>query len=99
MVLVPPVLLKIGSTVWRFARYYGGTPAYRRKGPPPILLRMLGPVLIVLTLVLLASGAGLLLVSPAQTPFLLKAHKASLVAGALLGLVLLSRVGPWMVTR
>ena len=33
MVLVPPVLLKVASTGWRFARYYRGAPAYRRKGP------------------------------------------------------------------
>src|SRR6516164_3578640 len=33
MLLVPPVLVKIGSTGWRFVRYYRGSPAYRRKGP------------------------------------------------------------------
>lgn len=37
MVLVPPVLVKTGSTVYRFARYYRGAPEFRRKGPPPIL--------------------------------------------------------------
>ena len=37
MVLVPPVLLKMASTGWRFARYYRGVPAYQRKGPPPLL--------------------------------------------------------------
>jgi hypothetical protein len=42
------VLLKVGSTCWRFARYYGGAPAYRRKGPPPVVLRLLGPVALVL---------------------------------------------------
>ena len=42
MVLVPVVLLKIGSTTWRFARYYLGDPEYRRKGPPALLLRLLG---------------------------------------------------------
>ena len=31
--LVPPVLLKMGSTFYRFVRYYRGSPAYRRKGP------------------------------------------------------------------
>ena len=44
MLVIPPVLLKIGSTTWRFARYYSGSPPYRRKGPPPVLLRMLGPL-------------------------------------------------------
>ena len=36
MVLIPPVLLKLGSTGWRFARYYTGSRPYREKGPPPL---------------------------------------------------------------
>ena len=32
MLLVPPVLLKMGSTGYRFARYYTGDRSYRRKG-------------------------------------------------------------------
>ncbi len=79
VVLIPPVLLKVASTIWRFARYYTGAPAYRRKGPPPVLLRLLGPVVVILTLVLLFSGVGLLLVSRSWLPLLLKVHKASFV--------------------
>ena len=79
MVLIPPVLLKVASTGWRFARYYRGAPAYQRKGPPPVLLRLLGPVVVLLTLVLFASGVGLLLVSRSWLPLLLKVHKASFV--------------------
>jgi len=79
VVLIPPVLLKVASTTWRFARYYSGAPAYRRKGTPPVLLRLLGPVVAVLTLVLLFSGVGLLLVSRSWLPLLLKVHKASFV--------------------
>jgi hypothetical protein len=59
MLVIPPVLVKIGSTTWRFFRYYRGDPAYRRKGPPPMVLRLLGPLLVVLTAVLLASGVAL----------------------------------------
>lgn len=70
MLLVPPVLLKVASTGWRFARYYGGAPAYQRKGPPPVLLRLLGPVVVLLTLMLFASGVGLLLVSRSWLPLL-----------------------------
>jgi hypothetical protein len=147
VVLIPPVLLKMASTTWRFAQYYRGAPAYRRKGPPPLLLRMLGPVVVILTVVLLASGVGLLLVSPSWLPLLLKVHKASfilwfgamtvhvlghlgevfrlaprdwlrrtrrdvtgaasrqwliavsLVAGAMLGFLLLSHVGHWLAAR
>ena len=79
MVLVPPVLLKVASTGWRFARYYRGVPAYRLKGPPPLLLRLLGPAVVILTVVLLASGVGLLLAGPSWLPLLLKVHKASFV--------------------
>lgn len=79
LLLVPPVLLKTGSTLWRFARYYRGDPAFRRKGPPPALLRLLGPFVILLTLAVLATGVALLLVGPALRPGLLFLHKASFV--------------------
>ena len=79
MLLVPPVLLKVGSTTWRVARYYLGAPAYRRKGPPPTLLRLLGPVVVILTLVLFASGIGLVLAPHSLRHSLLFAHKASFV--------------------
>ena len=79
MLLVPPVLLKIGSTTWRFARYYLGSPAYRRKGPPPLLLRLLGPAVVILTVVLLASGIALVLAPHSLRHSLLFVHKASFV--------------------
>ena len=79
MVLIPPVLLKVASTGWRFARYYRGAPAYQLKGPPLLLLRLLGPVVVILTVVLLASGVGLFLVGRSWLPLLLKVHKASFV--------------------
>lgn len=79
MLLVPPVLLKMGSTSWRFARYYLGSPAYRRKGPPPALLRLLGPLVVVLTLVVLASGIALLFVGSSLRSSLMLVHKASFV--------------------
>jgi hypothetical protein len=144
MLLIPPVLVKIASTAYRFARYYLGAPAYRHKGPPPVLLRLLGPFLVILTVVVLASGVALLLTGPSLRQPLLLIHKASfvlwfgamtihvlghvadtarlaprdwmrrtrrsitgagtrqwgiaasLVAGALLGLILLGRIGPWL---
>lgn len=79
MLLVPPVLLKIGSTFYRFARYYSGHPAYRRKGPPPTLLRLLGPVVVLLTIAVLATGIGLLFAGPSLRPTVLFLHKASFV--------------------
>jgi hypothetical protein len=79
MLLVPPILLKMGSTAWRFAKYYGGSPEYRAKGPPPIALRFLGPLVIVLTVVLFASGVLLLLGPTAWRSQMLLLHKASFV--------------------
>jgi hypothetical protein len=79
MVLVPPVLLKIGSTTWRFARYYLGSPEYRRKGPPPALLRLLGPFLVVLTIAVLGSGIALLLGPASARSELLLIHKATFI--------------------
>ena len=59
VLLIPIVLVKISSTTWRFAKYYRGDPEYRRKGPPALLLRLLGPFLIVLTLVVLSVRAAI----------------------------------------
>ena len=44
-----------------------------------MLLRLLGPAVVILTLVLLFSGVGLLLVIRSWLPLLLKVHKASFV--------------------
>jgi hypothetical protein len=56
LALTPVVLLKIGSTGWRFVKYYRGDRAYVRRGAPPTYLRILSPVLIAATVILLASG-------------------------------------------
>jgi hypothetical protein len=79
MLLVPPVLLKVGSTSWRFVRYYRGAPAYRRKGPPPMVLRLLGPILVLVTVVLFASGIGLVLAPHSLRHTLKFAHTASFI--------------------
>lgn len=79
MVLIPPVLLKMSTTSYRFVRYYLGSPAYRRKGPPPVVLRMLGPFVIATTVALLLSGVALLLVGPSLRSELLFVHKAFFV--------------------
>ena len=79
MLLVPPVLLKIGTTSYRAARYYLATPAYRRKGPPPWLLRVLGPLVIALTLAVLATGVVLVLLGPDHRSPWLQLHKASFI--------------------
>jgi hypothetical protein len=76
--LIPPVGLKLGSTSWRFARYYLADPDYRRAGPPKPALRALGPVVVVTTAAVLASGVGAWLAGPADHT-LVEIHKASFV--------------------
>jgi hypothetical protein len=78
MLLIPPVLLKLGSTAWRFARYYAGTREYVRRGPPLLPLRLLAPLVIAATLAVFATGVGLLVVGPAGG-ILVGLHKASFV--------------------
>ncbi|MGH3508712.1 MAG: hypothetical protein ACRDPI_00600 [Nocardioidaceae bacterium] len=59
--LVPPALMKTASTGWRMVRYYLGNRPYQEAGPPPMLLRLLGPLVVVSTLALLGSGVLLVL--------------------------------------
>jgi hypothetical protein len=76
MLLVPIVLLKIGSTGYRMLRYYTGREEYVRAGPPPLPLRLLGPVLVFATAGLFATGIALVALGPGA-PFVLLLHKAS----------------------
>jgi hypothetical protein len=78
MLLIGPVLLKIGSVCYRFARYYTGAGPYVRKGPPAPLLRLLGPFVIATSLAVLGTGVLLAVAGPGQGPWLFL-HKASFV--------------------
>ncbi len=60
--LVALVVAKVGSTGYKMVRYYTGSPAYRRLGPPPLVLRLIGPVLVITAAVALWSGINLALV-------------------------------------
>lgn len=61
LLLVPPLVVKLGAVSWRFVRYYQRDPAYQRKGPPTPALRILGPALLLTTVSLFVSGITLLL--------------------------------------
>lgn len=79
MLLIPPVLLKLGSTGYRFVRYYTGSPRYVEKGPPHLVLRVLAPGVVLSTLALFGTGVALLVDGPPSNT-LLFAHKASFIA-------------------
>ncbi|MCX4744757.1 hypothetical protein OG455_04350 [Kitasatospora sp. NBC_01287] len=83
MLLIGPVCLKLGSTGYRFVRYYTGHPAYRRQGPPHLLLRLLAPLVVATTVALLATGSTLALLGRDTGPVpVLFLHKASFVCWA-----------------
>jgi hypothetical protein len=65
--LIPPSVMKTASTGWRMVRYYRGDTHYRQAGPPPLLLRLLGPLVVFSTLGLLATGVLLVLLGEEQS--------------------------------
>ena len=83
LLLIGPVCLKLGSTGYRFFRYYTGAPAYRRKGPPVLPLRLLAPLLVASSVAVLATGVALGLLGRDAGPVpVLFLHKASFVCWA-----------------
>jgi hypothetical protein len=106
VLLVPPALLKTATTGWRIVRYYTHGRAYRTAGPPPLFLRVLGPLVVVGTLAVLGTGLALIAVGPdaGRTPFLvvlgfgvsaLALHQATFVVWAVVtGLHVLGRLVP-----
>jgi hypothetical protein len=77
MLLVPPVLLKMSSTGYRFVRYYLGDAKYTAKGPPLMVLRLLAPLVILSTVVVFATGVLLLFIGPSSRSTLFPIHKDS----------------------
>jgi hypothetical protein len=77
--LIPPVALKLGSTFYRFFRYYTGSAIFREKGPPQLLMRILvAPALVASTLGLFSSGVALMLLErPNSLVFAI--HKGSFI--------------------
>jgi hypothetical protein len=79
LLVIGPVALKLGTTGYRFLRYYTGDRPYVRKGPPPILLRALGPLVVLTTVIVLASGIALLIGGPSSRNTFYPIHKISFI--------------------
>ncbi|MEA2208777.1 MAG: hypothetical protein QOF54_1254 [Solirubrobacteraceae bacterium] len=80
MLLIGPLALKMASTGYRFLRYYTHDAPYVRKGPPPIALRLLAPLVVASTIVVFASGVALLFAGPSSRDTLFPIHKLSFFA-------------------
>ena len=79
LMLIPPVVLKLSVTGYRFVRYYLRADEYVRKGPPMLLMRMLvAPVLVAATIAVFATGVALVVVGP-EGGIVLGLHKVSFV--------------------
>jgi hypothetical protein len=79
MLLIPVVALKLSSTGWRMVRFYRQAEEYVERGPPHIVLRMLiAPVIIVATVMLLATGVALLVLGQTSGT-IVGLHKASFI--------------------
>jgi hypothetical protein len=76
-----PLLVKMGSTGYRFLRYYTGSPAFVQKGPPRLVMRLLAPLLLIATLSLVTSGITLALLGPtnALSVWVLRLHALSVM--------------------
>jgi hypothetical protein len=78
--LIGPLLFKMGSTVYRFSRYYAGSAPYRRAGPPATFPRIIGPLVLILSVLVIATGAALVLVPVADRSTVYFWHKATFIA-------------------
>jgi hypothetical protein len=83
-VLIPPVLLKLGSTGWRFTRYYTRSAPYRLRGAPQFAMRLLAPLLVASTLVVFGSGVAMGLLHGASLKLARQLHGPASVAWMLL---------------
>ena len=95
MRLLGPVGLKICSTLWRFTRYYTGSPAYARRGPPAPLQRVTGPFVILTTVAVF--GTGIMLAVEGQGPAgwrWIPLHRLSFLAWAAVMLIHLGSYAP-----
>jgi hypothetical protein len=79
LVLIGPVVAKLGSTGYRFIRYYTRTPEYVRRGPPELYLRLSAPLLVLLTVAVFATGVVLLFLGPADRGSWVEIHKITFI--------------------
>lgn len=78
--VIPPLALKLASTGYRFVRYYTGDASYREAGPPTLLLRLLGPLVVVSTVAVFVTGLELWFFGLRFGSVWIEAHKVTFIA-------------------
>lgn len=63
-VLIPLMAAKLIVVTYRFVQYYLERPDFREAGPPQIILRVMAPLLVISTIVMMVSGVMLMVVGP-----------------------------------
>lgn len=92
--LIPPLALKLATTGYRFVRYYMGDPPYRLAGPPPLLLRLIGPLVVLSTIAVFVTGVELWFFGLRFGSVWVEAHKLSFMAWLpLIGVHVLGHLG------
>lgn len=79
MLLIGPVVAKLGSTGYRFVRYYARTPEYVRRGPPDLYLRLSAPLLVLMTVAVFVTGVVLLFLGPGDRGNWVEIHKVTFI--------------------
>lgn len=77
--LIGPVVAKLGSTGYRFIRYYARNPEYVRRGPPDLYLRLSAPLLVVTTVAVFGTGVVLMFLGPADRGNWVEIHKVTFI--------------------
>lgn len=77
LVLVGPLVLKMASTGYRFVHYYTRDPHYVQEGPPETPLRLIAPIVVISTVVVMGSGIALLIGGPSSRSTFFPIHKLS----------------------
>ena len=82
--VIPPVLAKVGATTWRMVRYYTHDARFTRKGPPHPVLRVIGPLVILATVVLLATGVAMIIAGGANSRTWRDLHQTTFIVWGVL---------------
>ncbi len=78
LALIGPLALKSCTTIYRFVRYYAGHRDYVRRGAPPLVLRVIGPFVILSSVAVIGTGVALLVTHGASDTWL-TLHQASFI--------------------